>query len=106
MSIREDARIDRLVRDSLGYDPNVKIKRLEDEIHYLRSEVKRLKRACEKEFSSVQTLDAENTRLKLDSMHGTEGRRLFNLCLNHGAIPGQVHQWLKQRLEGTPNGKC
>lgn len=83
-----------------------------------KAQIERLKKACSKEFESVQTLDAENTRLKLelrntqialheaklDHAHGIEGRRLFNLCLNHGAISGQVHQWLKQRLEDTSNG--
>lgn len=29
----------------------------------------------------------------------SEGRRLFNLCLKHGATPGQVHTWLQKKLE-------
>ena len=29
----------------------------------------------------------------------TEGRRLFDLCVQHGAIPGNVHKWLAERLE-------
>lgn len=28
-----------------------------------------------------------------------EGRRLFELCLKHGAKPGSVHKWLKEKLE-------
>lgn len=28
-----------------------------------------------------------------------EGRRLFELCLKHGAKPGKVHEWLKEKLE-------
>lgn len=28
-----------------------------------------------------------------------EGRRLFQLCVNKGAIPGHVYQWLKEKLQ-------
>lgn len=31
-----------------------------------------------------------------------EGRRLFNVCVKHGATPGETYRWLNKRLsEGT-----
>lgn len=39
----------------------------------------------------VEELEALNDR--------NEGRRLFQLCVKNGAIPGHVYQWLKEKLQ-------
>lgn len=34
-----------------------------------------------------------------------QGRRLFDTCVQHGALPGNVHQWLKAKLAETCSPK-
>lgn len=43
MSIREDARNDRIVREVLGYDPQRRVEQLKREVRELEMEVRRLK---------------------------------------------------------------
>ena len=35
----------------------------------------------------------------MEKWQENEGRRLFETCVKHGATPGKVHQWLKEKLE-------
>ncbi len=55
-------------------------------------------------FLGDGTMSAEAYRRGMEAGEG-EGRRLFKLCVAHGAGPGNVRQWLENKLAETGSPK-
>jgi hypothetical protein len=36
-----------------------------------------------------------------EEVNRNEGRRLFSLCVSHGATPGNVLEWLRNKLDDS-----
>lgn len=61
----------------------------------LRVDVYHLKQAIEYQKKEIAYLR--------DLVSREEGHRLFKLCISKGAHPGNVYQWLKEKLSNDPD---